>query len=324
MYDVIAIGEVLIDLTPGGRNDAGIQLFAANPGGAPANVLAMVARLGGKTAFIGKVGADRFGSFLRETLGSVGIDVTALRETTDYNTTLAIVHLDETGERSFSFYRRMGADKMLEKSDLPFEMLASCRILHFGSVSLTEDPVRTATLTAVQRAKDNGALISFDVNYRPLLWTDEHSARQVVLSAVAHADVLKVSFEELTLLTGETDTAIGAMQLLSYGLKAVLVTLGADGAYYCTRYARGRVPTWKVMVEDTTGAGDAFTGALLYQLQGMAAADIEQMGEDAWLRIVRFANACGTLTTMRSGAIPAMPGRDAIHFMMETNLPPSL
>ena len=290
MFDVVALGESLIDFTPNGTNAQGIELFARNPGGAPANVLAMNARLGGKTAFIGKVGKDGFGDFLRQTLVESGIDVSGLVIDEKIPTTLAFVQLDSKGDRSFTFYRNPDA-----------------AIFHFGSVSLTADPSRTATLEAARYARQQGKLVSFDPNYRPLLW--EHPADAVVQmqEGVKLADLLKVSEEEMQLITNESDLARGSQALLEMGPSLVLVSLGAKGAYYRNAVGAGHLPTYDVPTVDTTGAGDAFMGAIHYQLRGKDAEDLRTLPAFELEEIVRFGNAAGSLTTTKGGAIPAMP-----------------
>lgn len=210
MFDIVALGESLIDFTPSGENSQGMALFARNPGGAPANVLAMAAKLGGKTAFIGKVGDDAFGAFLKKTMEDAGVDVRGLRMTREYPTTLAFVQLTPEGDRSFTFYRKPGADVMLAPAEVDRALLRDCRIFHFGSVSLTDEPCRTATLEAAREAKAAGAMISYDPNYRPFLWDSAERAREALLAALPLADIVKVSEEEMELLTGEVQLAAGA------------------------------------------------------------------------------------------------------------------
>ena len=292
MFDVVALGESLIDFTPNGTNAQGIELFARNPGGAPANVLAMNARLGGKTAFIGKVGKDGFGDFLRQTLVESGIDVSGLVIDEKIPTTLAFVQLDSKGDRSFTFYRNPGADVMLTSAEVNRNLIDDAAIFHFGSVSLTADPSK---------------LVSFDPNYRPLLW--EHPADAVVQmqEGVKLADLLKVSEEEMQLITNESDLARGSQALLEMGPSLVLVSLGAKGAYYRNAVGAGHLPTYDVPTVDTTGAGDAFMGAIHYQLRGKDAEDLRTLPAFELEEIVRFGNAAGSLTTTKGGAIPAMP-----------------
>lgn len=307
MFDITAIGELLIDFTPAGCNENGIELYGRNPGGAPANVLAAGSRLGGKTAFIGKVGTDGFGQFLKHTLLENGINADGLVMTDKVHTTLAFVQLDERGDRSFSFYRKPGADIMLEPQEVSNQLLKDTHILHFGSVSLTDEPSRSAVLTAAKKAKEYGALISYDPNYRAPLWDNEQNALLQMKAALAYADIIKVSEEELLLLTGKADLKEGAQALQNVGVSLVLVTLGARGAFYMLGDMSGILPTYDVPTIDTNGAGDAFTGAVLFCLKDKTAAQIRNMNREELEHIVDFANATGSLATTRHGAIPAMP-----------------
>ena len=244
MIDVAALGECLIDFTPNGENAQGIALFARNPGGAPANVLAMNARLGGKTAFIGKVGRDGFGDFLRQTLLDSGIDVSGLAVDEKVPTTLAFVQLDANGDRSFTFYRSPGADIMLRESEVDTALLDDCAIFHFGSVSMTADPCRTATLSAARYARQKGKLVSFDPNYRPLPWDDTEEAVLRMKEGIRLADILKVSEAEMQLVTGESDPERGSKALLDMGPSLVLVSMGAKGAYCRNAVCAGALPTF--------------------------------------------------------------------------------
>lgn len=309
MFDLVSLGEILIDFTPCGVTEQGIARFARNPGGAPANVLAMNSKLGGSSAFVGKVGQDAFGAYLKSVLVQHGINVSALRADPEIPTTLAFVQLDETGDRSFTFYRKPGADLMLRAEEIPAELLADCRIFHYGSVSLTGEPCRTAAFSAVQAARAQGCLISFDPNYRPALWEDVEQARCQIKKGIASADILKVSEEEMQLVTGESDPERGSAALLKAGPKAVFVSLGEKGAYYRNAACCGHCPAYRVDTIDTTGAGDAFVGALLWQLKGCT---LEQLSGMELRDVVQFANAAGSLTTTRSGAIPALPTMDEI------------
>ncbi len=312
MYDVVALGEILIDFTPAGKNSAGMQLFAQNPGGAPANVLAMNAKLGGKTAFIGKVGRDNFGAFLRRTMVDAGIDCTGLVEAEDVATTLAFVQLDEHGDRSFTFVRKPGADIMLTWDEVKTKLLNRCRLFHFGSVSLTDNPSRTATYEAARYAKSQGALISYDPNYRQMLWPNEQVAVQEMRSPLELVDILKVSEAEMPLLTDEKSLENGAKKLINQGIALVVATLGPDGSYYRTRQSSGYCKAYRVNTIDTTGAGDAFVGSLHHRLAGLSLDDINTLDETDWMDIMRFCNAAAGLTTTRYGAIPAMPSSDQI------------
>lgn len=312
MFDVVALGESLIDFTPAGTNDQGMALFARNPGGAPANVLAMRAKLGGKTAFIGKVGSDAFGQFLRGTLERAGIDTSGMLADTAIPTTLAFVQLSSTGDRSFSFYRKPGADIMLCRQEVPPALLRSCRVFHFGSVSLTDEPCRSATLWAARQARQAGALISYDPNYRPLLWQNTETAIDQMLEAMRLAHLVKVSDEELVLLTGTQDLEAGAAKLRGLGPAAVVVTQGAGGAFVQTAAGSVQRPAYPYAAVDTTGAGDAFWGALLSRVDGLGLSGLQALSANDWVSILDFANAAGSLTITKRGAIPAMPDAEAI------------
>lgn len=306
-YDVIAIGEVLIDFTPDGVNDQGIARFARNPGGAPANVLAMNARLGGKTAFIGKVGDDDFGRFLKGVLDKSGIDTRGVVMDQEVKTTLAFVQLNEFGDRSFSFYRNPGADMMLREDEIDKQMVSDCHIFHYGSISFTDEPCRSAALSAIAQARAEGKLMSYDPNYRPFIWDAEERAVSEILNALPSADILKVSEEEMELLTGETDLEKGARKLMAQGPKLVLVSRGEFGSFYCAACGTGQLPAFKVSVVDTTGSGDAFLGAIHYRLRDKNAEDLLKLTKDELEDILDFANAAGGLTATKRGAIPSMP-----------------
>jgi fructokinase len=307
MYDVTALGELLIDFTPNGVNDQGMVLFARNPGGAPANVLAMNNKLGGKTAFIGKVGNDAFGRFLEQTLKDAGIDTRGLLMDRVFNTTLAFVHLSAQGDRSFSFYRNSGADLMLKSAEVNKEIIAGGAIFHFGAVSLTAEPCRSAVHDAVQFAKEQEKILSYDPNYRPLLWANIDEAKAEMARPLPFVDILKVSEEEMTLLTGETVLEKGAAVLAEQGPSIVLVSLGAKGAFYFCGDGCGTLPAYDVKTSDTTGAGDAFFGAVHYRLRSKTREDLKKTSRDELADIVDFANAAGSLATAKKGAIPAMP-----------------
>ncbi len=305
MTDILAVGEILIDLTQNGVNSQGIPSFDANPGGAPANLAVAAARLGAKTAFIGKVGRDSFGDLLRDTLAENGVDVSGLVTDAVQHTTLAVVTVDRTGERSFSFYRDPSADVNLDVSDIDEDLLKNTRFLHFGSVSLTAEPSKSATLHAARRARELGAVISYDPNYRASLWHSEAAAVKGMLEPMDLVDVLKVSDEELPLLTGTEDLEEGSAALAKRGIKLILVTLGPKGAFYRFGEKTGTVPGVPCVVGDTNGAGDTFFGAFLSRLsrrgglEGVDAGDLEDM--------IAFANLAASITTSRHGAIPAMP-----------------
>ncbi len=305
MIDITAVGEILIDLTQNGKNDQGIPQFAANPGGAPANLAVAAARLGATTAFIGKVGTDSFGSFLRDTLAENGVDVSGMVVDPVQHTTLAVVALDARGERTFSFYRNPSADVNLTENEISPEQLKNTKLLHFGSVSLTAEPARSATLYAAKTAKACGAIISYDPNYRASLWPNEALAVERMLEPLPMVDVLKVSDEELPLLTGTSDLLKGSRILADKGIRLVLVTLGPKGAFYRFDGNVGQVPGVPCTVGDTNGAGDTFFGAALAQLakfenlDAVSVADLE--------KLIAVSNKAASITTSRHGAIPAMP-----------------
>jgi fructokinase len=317
MFDVAALGELLIDFTPGGYLEQGNPVYEQNPGGAPANVLVTISRLGKKGAFLGMVGKDQFGSFLRSTLQKEKIEVRGLKVSNDIHTTLAFVHLDPKGERSFSFYRNPGADLMLRPEDVDFQSIKDSRIFHFGSVSMAGEPAKSATLAAVRYAKENGILVSFDPNYRPLLWKSEEEAQSVIQEGLKYADILKVSAEELALITGTTDLEAGASELFKQGINLILITLGPGGCFFYCSAGFGLVPSFAVKTVDTTGAGDAFWGAALYHLCTKAKEELAQISIAEMQKIVRFSCAAGALTTTKKGAIPGIPFQDQIEIFLK-------
>lgn len=306
MYDVVALGELLIDFTPAGKSENGNTLFEMNPGGAPANVLTVVTKLGGKGAFIGKVGDDQFGHFLRQVLENNNIETKGLKNTILANTTLAFVHLDKSGDRSFTFYRNPGADMMLNNDDIDLNLIDNSKIFHFGSLSLTDEPSRTATLTALKYAKRNNKIISYDPNWRPTLWKDAKSAKKEMFFPLKYVDIAKLSLGELQFLTGESNIQIASDILYNMGIKLVLVTLGQDGCYYKHSSGSGQIPAYRVDVVDTTGAGDAFLGGVLYNISKIGYS-LEKVSRREIEKIIEFSNVVGGLCTTKKGAIPAMP-----------------
>lgn len=310
MLDITTIGEILIDLTQTGTDERGIPQFAANPGGAPANLAVAASRLGAKTAFIGKVGQDSFGDYLKSVLAENHVDVSALQTDPVQHTTLAVVSVDKTGERDFSFYRDPSADVNLSAEDVPEALLKNTRILHFGSVSLTAEPARSATMHAARQAKALGKIVSYDPNYRARLWKSEAEAIEQMKAPLPLADILKVSDEELPLLTGTTDPAEGTRILAESGVQLILVTLGPDGAFYRFGSRTGHVPGVPCKVGDTNGAGDTFFGALLSKLCRYA--KVADIPVDVLEEAIAFANKAASITTSRRGAIPAMPTLDEV------------
>nr|WP_263326315.1 PfkB family carbohydrate kinase [Neobacillus sp. Marseille-Q6967] len=319
MLDVTALGEVLIDFTPSGYSEKGHVLFETNPGGAPANVLVALSRLNKKTAFIGKVGHDQFGHILKGVLEEQKIDTSNLLFSETVNTTLAFVHLDEKGDRSFSFYRNPGADIMLEKDEIDEDTIKQSRIFHFGSLSLTNEPAATATFTALEYAKKHNVTISYDPNLRIPLWESLEDAKRQIFKGFEYADIVKISEEELEFLTGYRDVIKGTEILQEqFGTAVIFVTLGADGCFYRSKHVYGHKEGFQVKVADTTGAGDAFIGGVLYQilernkpLDHLTAADFEKM--------VTFANAIGALTTEGKGGIPSIPTMEQVERFLKKN-----
>ena len=315
MYDVTALGELLIDFTPSGKSAAGMRLFEQNPGGAPCNVLAALNKCGLSTAFIGKVGNDMHGLFLKETLENAGICTGGLIVSDDVFTTLAFVALNDAGERSFSFARKPGADTCLEESEVNVSLLENSKIFHVGSLSLTDEPAKSATLFALKKAKELGCIISYDPNYRAALWRSKEAAIAGMREVLPFVDVMKMSDEETELLTGIKDPAEAAAYLVEHGIPLVAVTLGADGAYVCAKkdgVITGQVVSgFKSQVVDTTGAGDSFWGGFLYGLSksGKKPADVAL---DEAVEFARFANALASLCVEKRGGIPAMPELEAI------------
>lgn len=309
MTDITAIGEVLIDLTQFGSNEANIPLFAANPGGAPANVAVAAARLGTRTAFIGKVGADSFGGYLRRVLEENGVDISRMCAGGG-PTTMAIVTVDETGERSFQFVR--GADCALMPEEVDEALVEDSKILHFGSVSLTRGIARNATIHAARTAHKKGVLVSYDPNYRPALWNTLRDAVEWMVLPLPVVDIIKLSEEELPLLTETEDLIEGSRRLAEQGVSLVLVTLGGEGAFCRWKGECFTVPGVKVQIADTNGAGDTFFGAVLSRLCRRGDKPLEGLERGELEEIIRFANRAAAVTCSRSGAIPAMPRLDEL------------
>ena len=306
-FDVVALGELLIDFTQNGLSEQGNPLFEANPGGAPCNVLAMLQKLDRKTAFIGKVGDDGFGVQLRKTAEEAGIHVEHLLTDPVVHTTLAIVHTKPGGDRDFSFYRDPGADMMLQESELPKDLLQDCGIFHFGTLSMTHPGVRAATKTAVGIAKEAGALISFDPNLRPPLWKSMEEAKEQMEWGLGVCDILKIADNELEFLTGETDFEKGAAVLRERfpNIGLLNVTAGAEGSYSFCGDVVVFVPAFLLGgTIETTGAGDTFCACVLYDVlkNGIKGRDAESLKA-----MLRFANAAAYLVTTKKGAIRSMP-----------------
>lgn len=313
--DIAALGELLIDFTEAGTGADGMRLFEQNPGGAPANLLTVASHMGYRTEFIGKVGKDMHGAFLKKTLEKENIGVSNLMEDDHYFTTLAFVAIDENGEREFSFARKPGADTQLRADELDKELLQNCRIFHFGSLSLTDQPAKDATVAAVTCAKEAGALISYDPNYRATLWSSETEAAENMKSMISYADVMKVSDEESLLLTGETTYEAAADKLLAMGPKLIAVTLGSEGVLMATKEKKERIKGFSVQSVDTTGAGDSFWGGTLSAYLSLEK-PIESLTWEEIHHCAVCGNATAALCVQKRGGIPAIPTKEEVEQML--------
>jgi fructokinase len=309
-HDVITCGELLIDFI---ALDTGVSLVEAHAfekaaGGAPANVAVGLARLGKSVGFLGQVGADDFGDFLAATLARDGVDLTGLSRTDRARTALAFVSLKANGERDFMFYRHPSADMLWDATEVDRAVAAGGRVFHFGSITLISEPSRSSTLSALEAARLNGAVISFDPNLRPPLWSSMDAARVGILSSFKLANVVKMSREELAFLSGNEDVERGARRIWHDDLRLLTVTGGADGCWWLTADAIGRIPGFSVNPVDTTGAGDAFVAGML---TGLVDAEF-RTDRETLARVLRLANASGALAVTRRGAIPSLPTRAEI------------
>ena len=314
--DVVALGELLIDFTENGMSAQGNPLFEANPGGAPCNVLAMLSRLGHKTAFVGKVGQDFFGQQLEKAIREVGIDASGLRRDPEVHTTLALVHNTPDGDRDFSFYRNPGADMMLREDELPESLIKEARIFHFGTLSMTHEGVRQATKRAIRLAKEAGALISFDPNLREPLWNSLEDAKEQVLYGLGQCDILKISDNEIQWLSGEQDFDAGVRWIRArFSIPLILVSMGRDGsrAYYQDKIVEVK-PFLQPTTIETTGAGDTFCACVLHYilLHGLQ----ELTETDLWV-MLRYANAAASIITTRKGALRVMPKPEEIKQLLD-------
>lgn len=305
-FDVVALGELLIDFTENGTSGQGNPVYEANPGGAPCNVLAMLNKAGRKTAFIGKVGRDIFGNRLKSVLDEVGIDTSNLIMDADVRTTLAFVETLPGGDRDFSFYRNPGADMMLREDELQEDLLRNTEIFHFGTLSMTHKEVRKATKKAVTIAKESGALVSFDPNLRPPLWTSLEEAREQAAYGFSQCDILKISDNEIQWFTGETDFDAGIRKLKEqYHIPLIMLSMGRDGSRAYYKDLRVEVkPFLQDKTIETTGAGDTLGACCLHHVlkYGLDNLDKEKLTE-----MLTFANAAASIITTRKGALRVMP-----------------
>lgn len=310
-YDVTALGELLIDFTENGVSAQGNPILEANPGGAPCNVLAMLTKLGMKTAFVGKIGRDMFGTRLETALKEVGIDTRALRKDEKIPTTLAFVHTMEDGDREFSFYRSPGADMMLKEQELDHELLADTKLFHYGSLSMTDEPCRTATKAAICKAEEAGAILSFDPNLREPLWANLEEAREQISYGMEHCHILKISDNEIQWFTGKEDFDEGVAWLQErYGIPLILLSMGKEGSRAYTKNLRvERASFRQENTIETTGAGDTFCACVLYYVlrHGLKDYTEPELGE-----MLTFANAAASIITTRKGALRVMPEREEV------------
>lgn len=309
-YDVIALGELLIDFTMNGQSEQGNNMFEACPGGAPCNVLALLNKMGKKTAFIGKVGKDQFGALLRDTITEAGIDASNLMVDENVNTTLAFVHTFPDGDREFSFYRNPGADMMLTADEVNPEVVKDTKVFHFGTLSMTHEGVREATKKAVETAKANGCLVSFDPNLRPPLWSSLDLAKEQMEYGFGKCDILKISDNEIQFVSGKEDYDEGIAYLQeTYNIPLILLTMGKDGSRAYYKGMRVERPGFSVKAIETTGAGDTFCGSSLNYLVDH---DFENLTEEQLGEMMTFANAAAALVTTKKGAIKAMPVKEEV------------
>jgi fructokinase len=306
MLKICFIGEVLIDFTPAGLSSNGNILFERNPGGGPANAAVAAAVLGAPSYFIGMAGQDMFGTFLKKTFEDKNVDTTGFRYCEDVNTTLAFVQLDETGNRSFSFYRNPGADMMLMEKDVDFDIIDDCDILHFSSVNMSKGESRNTTRKVVDYARAKGKIISFDPNLRELLWDSLDEAKKIIDEMIGYSDILKISGEEIEFLTGEKDIVKATEILFKRNIPLIFTTLGPDGCYYRHENGSGFLRAYATKVVDTTGSGDAFVGAVLYKT-AVLGKTLSELTNTEIYEMADFANAAGSVAATIKGGIPSMP-----------------
>lgn len=305
-FDVVALGELLIDFTENGTSSQGNTIYEANPGGAPCNVLAMLNKAGRKTAFVGKVGQDIFGNRLKATLEEVGIDTSNLIMDEDVRTTLAFVETFPDGDRDFSFYRNPGADMMLREEELHDELLKNTEIFHFGTLSMTHEDVRKATKKAIAMAKESGAVISFDPNLRPPLWKSLEEAKEQTAYGLSQCDILKISDNEIQWFTGEDDFDAGIRKLKSqYNIPLIVLSMGKEGSRAYYKDFRVEIkPFLQDNTIETTGAGDTFGACCLHHVLEYG---LDNLDEEKLTKMLTFANAAASIITTRKGALRVMP-----------------
>lgn len=323
MADIVSIGEALIDFL---SIDKGVPIeettgFTIAPGGAPANVAAAVAKLGGSSGFIGKVGDDAFGRMIKNTLASSGVDTSQLILDPDVNTTLAFISVKENNEPDFLFYRKhCGADLALNGDEIDEGYILESKILHYGALSFTGEPLRTATLRAIEIARGAKKILSYDPNLRPSLWDNLEIAKDEMIGGLQYADIVKITEDELEFLTGTTNLLKGTNTIIKYGPRIVIVTRGARSSFFNNGDVTVEIPAIEVETVDTTGAGDAFVGGILLKVLERLKKDlpIYTMTEEEVREIINFAHCCGAITVQRKGVIPALPTLDEVSSFMKT------
>lgn len=315
LYDVTAMGELLIDFTMNGQSEQGNNLFEACPGGAPCNVLAMLNKLGRKTAFIGKVGQDQFGRLLKETIEDLGIETKGLMMDEDIRTTLAFVHTFPDGDREFSFYRNPGADMMLSEEEVDYELIRQSKVFHFGTLSMTDEPVRAATKKAIDAAKEAGCLITFDPNLREPLWKSLDDAKEAMEYGFQYCDMLKISDNEIQFVSGKEDYDEGIRYLQEkYQIPVIFLTMGKEGSRAYYKDIRVEKAGFTVKAIETTGAGDTFCGCAI---NGLLTYGLDGLTEETLEEILTYANAGAALITLKKGAIRSMPEPSQIDEMIK-------
>lgn len=318
IYDVVALGELLIDFASAGESEQGNAFFEACPGGAPCNVLAMLNKLGKKTAFIGKVGNDQFGKVLRSTVEEIGIETKGLLMDDEVHTTLALVHTFPDGDRDFSFYRNPGADMMLKEDEVDYDLIRQAKVFHLGTLSMTDEPVRSATMKALDVAKEAGCLISFDPNLRPPLWKSLDQAKEMMEYGFGYCDILKISDNEIQFVSGKEDYDEGIQYLQKkYNIPLIFLTLGKDGSRAYYKDMRVEQAGFKVKTIETTGAGDTFCANAI---NGVLEQGMDGLTEENLKSILTFANAAAAVVTTKKGAIRSMPEREEVLALIEKDI----
>ena len=318
MPDIMAIGEMLVDFTAKTDENGDIH-YKQNPGDAPANVAVMTAKLGVSSGFIGKMGKDMFGTYLKETLENEGVDTKGVKLDKGYSTTLAFVRKNDDGERDFVFYRNNSADLNLNFNEINLKLIDNCKLLHFGALLLTSEPSKSAVINTVEYAKQQGKIITYDPNWREHLWPSRAEAVKAMRSVLRYVDIIKVSELELQIITDSGNLLPSIAKLLNEGVKVVCITQGAKGCIIATRKGIERFPTFDVETIDTLGAGDSFFGAFISRIIKSGKA-MDELDMDDLREFAIYANACGSLSSTKVGAIPAMPTHEEIMALVDKGM----